>query len=550
MAVPKCRDCGSTEWTRSTDPDENGRCVDCRAFPTLGYQVGALIQERVVVPDRDDQGQPFILSVEQGTWTLHFYRIDPHTGRFTAFRGGQWVAPQKFGKGPFSGAIVIAEAHPEGPVRFDGWDAYGQPVGRPWATPWIQITASAERQTANIWDALVPMIQLGDVNADIPDTGKTRIVLPAGGKIEPVTSKGGTARGQRVTHVAQDETSDWLLKDGTNNLADTQRRNLAGTGGRFTDWANAWDPSAPSVAQMTHEEGLKLGVYTLMNDAGPGSIKNKAERRRMIRKVYGSHLVSAGGWVPDERIDAEIVALFDRDPAQAERFFVNRPSSGSGAMFTSAAIDDAVRRGLSVRRTADGEPLGIAIDGARFRDALAVIAVDLETGHKFPLTIQERPDGAKDGYRHNFTTAFDAVIEATKKWDVWRIYVDPQYIDGLFDDLLGELGDDRVIEWYMNRPIQAAHATRRYREGLAAGDFTIENDEVLVRHHRNARKKPTNVKDEKGNALPVVTKEDNYSGKYVDGAAGSILAEEIRGDWIAAGKPRTDPQDRTFYSFA
>lgn len=550
MAVPKCRDCGGVEWTRSDDPDENGRCVDCRAFPTLGYQVGALIQERVVVPDRDDQGQPFILSVEQAGWTLHFYRLDPHTGRFVAFRGGQWVASQKFGKGPFTGALVIGEAHPEGPVRFDGWDAYGQPVGKPWRTPWIQITASAERQTANIWDALVPMIQLGDVNADIPDTGKTRIVLPNGGKIEPVTSKGGTARGQRITFGAQDETSDWLLKDGTNALADTQRRNLAGTGGRFMDTANAWDPANPSVAQMTHEEGLKLGVYTLMNDAGPGSIKNKAERRRMIRKVYGSHLVSAGGWVPDERIEAEILALIDRDPAQAERFFVNRPSSGSGAAFTTATIDDAVRRGRAVERPADREPVGIAIDGARFRDALAVIAVDLETGHEFPLSIIERPTNAEDGYEHDMSKAYGAVIEADAKWDLWRVYVDPQYIDGLFKDLLGELGETRVSPWYMNRPIQATHATRRYTEGLAAGDWTIEDDEVLIRHHRNARKQPTNVKDDRGRAMHVLCKEDNYSGRFIDGAAASVLVQELRGDWIAAGKPRTRKRSRVMRSHA
>lgn len=549
MAAPRCRECGGRKWAESPDPDEHGRCVECRSFPTLGFQVADLIEDRVVVPDRDDQGLPYLLSVEQARWVLHFYRLDPFTGKFVAFRGGQVVAPQKWGKGPFTGALTIAEAHPEGPVRFDGWDADGQPVGKPWKTPWIQITASAERQTANVWDALVPMIQLGDVNADIPDTGKTRIVLPNGGKIEPITSKGGTARGQRITLAVQDETSDWLLSEGSNKLADTQRRNLAGVGGRFVDTANAWDPGAPSVAQMTHEEGLRLGVYSWMADAGTGSIKNKADRKRMIRRVYGSHLMP-GGWVDPDRIDAEILALLERDPAQAERFFINRPSSGSGAMFVSAVIDDAVRRGRGVERPADGEPVGIAIDGARFRDALAVVGVDLESGHKFPLTIQERPHDAKDGYRHETRLAYDAVIEATRKWDVYRIYVDPQYIDGLFDDLQGELGDDRVIEWYMNRPIQATHATRRYREGLAAGDFTLEDDEVLVRHHRNARKKPTNVKDEKGNALPVVTKEDSYSGKYVDGAAASILAEEIRGDWIADGKPRSEPVDRTFYSFA
>ena len=50
---------------------------------------------------------------------------------------------------------------PSGPVLFDGWDAQGEPVGKPWATPHIQITACSEEQTDNTWRALQPMIELG-----------------------------------------------------------------------------------------------------------------------------------------------------------------------------------------------------------------------------------------------------------------------------------------------------------------------------------------------------------------------------------------------------
>jgi hypothetical protein len=133
------------------------------------------------IPDGDRMGEPFILTDEQFRTYLHHYRIDPWASRFTHFRGTQLTRPQKWGKGPFAASWVCGEAHPESPVLFDGWDADGQPVGRPWATPHIQITAVSEDQTDNVFRALLPMIRLGALAADIPDTGLTRINFrPAG----------------------------------------------------------------------------------------------------------------------------------------------------------------------------------------------------------------------------------------------------------------------------------------------------------------------------------------------------------------------------------
>ncbi len=96
-------------------------------FPTLGWQVIDLIEDACVIPDGDHQGEPFLLTDEQARFLLHLYRIDPDTGRFVHHRGAQLTRPQKWGKGPFSAAWIIAEAHPEGPVRPDGWD---RPVNR------------------------------------------------------------------------------------------------------------------------------------------------------------------------------------------------------------------------------------------------------------------------------------------------------------------------------------------------------------------------------------------------------------------------------------
>jgi hypothetical protein len=48
-----------------------------------------------------------------------------------------------------------------GDVVPDGWDADGQPVGRPWAsirTPLVQIAAVSETQTKNTWSPLLEML--------------------------------------------------------------------------------------------------------------------------------------------------------------------------------------------------------------------------------------------------------------------------------------------------------------------------------------------------------------------------------------------------------
>jgi hypothetical protein len=48
----------------------------------------------------------------------------------------------------------------------DGWDAAGQPVGKPWSTmltPLVHIAAVSEEQTNNTWQPLLEMLREGPV---------------------------------------------------------------------------------------------------------------------------------------------------------------------------------------------------------------------------------------------------------------------------------------------------------------------------------------------------------------------------------------------------
>lgn len=537
---PICK-CGAAAW------DEEGRCRACRRYPTLGYEVGHYIEAKCAIPDRDQVGEPYILTGEMWRFLLNFYRINPHAQRnergnwvlpFHYSRGGQLTRPQKWGKGPFLGALLATEA--TGPVVFDGWDTAGQPVGKPWATPIVQIAASSEDQTDNVWMALLPMITLGDFGAEIPETALKRIYLPNGGWIEPVSSAARSRLGQRITFLGQDQTESWTDANGGRKLADTQRRNIAGMGGRWISTCNSWDPVENSVAQYTAEvESLEGNVYS--DDIEPPenlSVRNKQERHKALKIVYGD-----SWWVDLDRVDAEIVSMLKRDPAQAERWFLNRKQAAESAAFPLDAIESRISQDLMAPPSNRRQVITIGIDGARYADGLAMIATDVMSGHQWSIGIWEAPKGADaDDYEHPMDEVDGAFQEAMNSWKVWRVYIDPQYIEGLVEKWQGKYGIKKIIEWRTNRPRQIATSVRVYSEAMAAEDeLTLANDTTFLQHLKNARKRKVNVYDEEHRQLHTLSKDRPDSLNKMDGAMAAVLSWEARGDAVAKGldrKPR------------
>lgn len=502
-------------------------------FPTLGHQVATLIEERCVIPDGDHQGEPFLLTDEMYRFLLWHYRIKPldehPLGGAFAYRRSQLVRPQKWGKGPFSAAIVCAECDPDGPVRFAGWDADGEPVGRPWATPWVQITALSEDQTANVWRALKPMIELGPLKADIPDTGETRINLPGGGLIEPVTSSAGTRLGQRLTMALQDETHNWTKRNGMRKVADTQQRNVAGMGGRGIETTNGWDPNEDSVAQQTARVAEKVGdVHLDFPPPVKGSFQNKRERRRSIKAAYGD-----SWWVDLDRIEADAVELIERgETAQAERFFGNRIVSGSDIAFDA----DAWKALVADIPVTPGTRIVLGFDGARHDDATALVATAIETGHQWPVGIWERPLDAGDEWEVDEAAVSEALEAAFDTWDVWRVYADPPYWDSTVNAWAGKYGEKRVIAWWTNRTKAMCWSVRRFREAITNGELSHDGDAQLARHVANARRRQhPQIKDERGAPMWDIAKDRPGSPDKIDAAMAACLSWEARGDAMAAG---------------
>jgi hypothetical protein len=499
---------------------------------SFGHLVADWIEGHCVIPDGWRAGEPYLLTAEMREFLDRFYSVDERTGQFVHRRGGQLIRPQKWGKGPFSAAIILAEAlAPVVPVL-----EYGKFRVRKWPKPWIQVTAVSEDQTVNVFSALIPMIALGPLAHEIPDSGLGRINLPSGGWIEPVTASARSRLGQRVTFCVEDETHSWLQSNGGWTLADNQRRNLAGMGGRFLETTNAFDPVERSVAQRTFEA---KAPGTLIDDAPapPGSVRSREERDVVLTAVYRDALVDRGGWVDRDRIHAEIDALLEHDPAQAERFFLNRKLASEGAAFDITRFRALADPSHRVPR---GAVVVVGVDGARFEDALAIVATEVKTGFQWPLEIIERPEDAPDDYEHDLARADGAMREAFERFTVWRVYIDPQRIEHLVEVWANRWGAKRIVEWLTYRPRMIAWAIREFEQAIGSASLSHDGNPLFERHIGNARKRELTVRDDKERFMHTLSKDASRSPRKIDAAMAAVVSWKACSDAREAGIVRLD----------
>lgn len=455
-------------------------------FPTLGWLVGEWIEAWCVIPDGDHRGEPYRLTDEMWTFLARHYRLRPDAQpgqRAPAFvyRRSQLVRPQKWGKGPFTCAIACAEG--VGPVLFDGWDAAGEPIGRPWPTPLIQITATSTDQTDNVFRPLQSMIDFGPLADLIPDTGETRINLPGRGRIDPVSSSARSRLGQPVTFVLHDESGIYTPSTGMLAVAATQRRGLAGMSGRSIETTNAWDPSEGSQAQLT-AESQRPDIYRDHRLAPEGlRYSVRAERRRIHRHVYGD-----SWWVDLDAIEGEAAELLEHDPAQAERFFGNRVVTGRSSWMDMERWQACAHAGL---RPAAGDRISLGFDGSSgterqdyLADSTALIGCRLSDGLLFPLGLWEAP--GKGPWRPPLSGVVAAVRAAFRRYDVVRMYADPPGFQTQITDWQAEFGAERVVEWWTNRDTPMAAALERVQTDVTTGALVHDDDQRLATHVRNA----------------------------------------------------------------
>lgn len=209
--------------------------------PTLGWEIIDWIIENLAAPDCPEY-EPFYPTKEQADFLLSFYELNPRTGK-RRFRRGVLSRPRGWGKSPFLAAMACVEAL--GPVVPAGWDANGQPVGKPWwtvRTPLVQVAAVSETQTKNSWDPLKEMLD-GPASANFSglEVLDTFVNLPKG-RIEPITSSPRSVKGNKAVFAILDQTEEWTKANGGLAMAEVMRINAGKINGTTVESPNAYTP--------------------------------------------------------------------------------------------------------------------------------------------------------------------------------------------------------------------------------------------------------------------------------------------------------------------
>lgn len=548
-------------------------------LPTLGYHVLDWIGEYLIVPDGPMAGHPLLFTQEQAQFVLNLYAIDP---RFTgpAARGAALVngrrvrrailsRPKGWGKSPLMAALALTEALAD--VVPDGWDADGEPVGRPWTSLGFrakaQVLAVSEDQTANTWEPLLEMARNGPVGECYAIEPLDTFVNVPNGRVQFETSSALSREGGRPVFAVCDQTESWTATNGGLKLAATTRRNLAKVGGCSIETPNAFIPGEGSVAEKSWDSWTAQQEGRLRGD--PGGIlfdhreapaetdpTDRASLLAGLAVAYGDSADVNGGFVNLERILQDWWDP-DTDPQDARRFFGNQITHASDAWLTAqewgaCASPDRV--------VADREWITLGFDGSRSRtegvtDATAIVGCCLSDGHVFQLEdwVWEQPkdllrgqtwrvpvekvDAALDAAHQRFTVV--GMYADPSKWETfvaaWEARYGPRY--------LVKVTAKNPIEWWFSggRQLQVVRALEQFHGAVVDGELTHDGSSALSRHVLNARRRM-------GRSGLQIAKENPRSEKKIDGAISATLAWQARLDALAAGvRPKNRYVPRRVY---
>jgi phage terminase large subunit-like protein len=241
-----------------------------------------------------------------------------------------------------------------------------------------------------------------------------------------------------------------------------------------------------------------------------------------------------------DAIEAEAAELVEKDQAQAERFFGNRITAGTGTWIERPVWETRAEP----REIPAGTRVVGGFDGSDMDDWTALRLETLD-GYQFTPTYgpDARPtiwDPAEWDGQVPRLEVDAAVREVFARYDVVRFYCDPPYWETEVDTWADVFGEKRVVRWYTNRVSQMHAAAERLVTDVTKADATFRHDgcPITAVHVGNARKA----------ARP--------GGRYVlrkaaptqkiDAGVTSVLAHEAAGDAIAAGQAAPPP---TYYAY-
>ena len=507
---------------------------------SLGYEVLDWIHAYCCHGPGDVQGEPLDYDDEIRDFIIECYRLDPNTGR-RVYREAILSRPKGRAKSEIAGMVVVAEAL--GPVRFDGWNADGQPVGKPVRSPLIKCLATEESQAGNTFENAA--FVLGDWGPDEhPDIyggiggvrryqSASAVYLPHGGEVRASTSGSASKDGGKETFVVPDESHLYVLPE-LRSMYATVMRNL-GKRKLADPWAlqttTAYKPGEESIAEQKltawRKGRLDSSTYVDHREAkGKIDITDRAHTLKQLRQVYGAAMDPASGWMEAERVYQDMLdPTVCRDEAEAARYYLNRPMSGQDA-WIAKVIHERQTRAEVVEH---GTPIALGFDGSLNNDSTVLRGCRMSDGFLFKIGAWEKPDGpAGEGWQVPRSEVLIAIRQAHEDFDVVRGYYDPHEWRSDIDALADDLGEERVVSFATSAYTAMNDALDRLHTGLMTGEIWHDDDPVAAEHYGNVYKAPRG-------RLMLVRKENPNSARKIDSVVGDALALQARADAIADG---------------
>lgn len=416
-------------------------------YPSLGGSVCDWIETYCVHGPGDVRGGRITLTDEERRFIWRAYEVfpqhHPKAGR-KVWKRAAYVRRKGVRKTELNAWISLAEL--SGPVRCDGFDAAGQPVGVPVTSPYIPAAAtSLEQSEDTLWGAVYaiasegPMVDAYDL--DITQLGI--IELETGGEVKPVTASSIARDGGKPSFSPRDETHLWykpeLIRLNNALMRNLPKRPIAQpwTLGTTTGWA----PKQGSVAELEHAEAEaqargELPPNTILWDERRASEAHDLDTAEGLRAAI---VEASGDALPWTDVD-DIAADFRRGSrAEGKRYWLGIPASTtedeSWLKGHPDAYEECREEGLDALDP-DGAPVSVGVDAALRSDSVAV------------RCLQARPDGrvasisktwvAEDGRTYDRAALRNYLRKVANDLPVKGIGYDPRYLESDAQDLEDE----------------------------------------------------------------------------------------------------------------
>ncbi|OCB09239.1 terminase [Mycolicibacterium porcinum] len=530
--------------------------IEQELYPTLGGQICDFLQERACFGPGDLKGKPLVLDEDRKFIIHRAYEVWPQGHPREGRRRWKRIAVsvrKGFAKTELMALIAYVELHPESPVRWDGWDAAGEPVGRPVVDPYIPMLANAKLQVNELAYGALKYICEEGPDADFFDASLDRVIRfnAAGrpdGKAVPLANAPDSNDGGRTTFQGFDETHRLYLPS-ERKAVTTMEANL---GKRVAQdpWSmsttTAGEPGQHSVAETDHFEAEAMlrkeikrpRMFYFHRQADDKWDMDKFEDRvEAIREASGPELAA--------RTDLEDLAsqwdIPNADKPYLERVWCNRWTQQGAQAFNLGLWKDLARPDKQIP---SGAFVSVGMDGARFRDSTALVMTDVRTGLQQLEFLAEKPLDGEDSWEVDEVALTAKWNYIRRRYKVLLFYGDPAYWTSTLGAWSQKAGDSPytkrpiVQEFWTNKQDRMVKSLLAYEDAIGSGkityaDIDMATDETkkhgdLTRHIGNAGKVYLNRVDIHGKSLWILGK--LHKDRKFDACMASVLSWQARMD--------------------